>query len=116
MSRDSGEPKGPSWADVSELIQHIEKEHKCVIRVEMGAARSTRLGLVWDCVAQRANGRQNWYTICHVMRYWPTHQARTVPGLLVQTLWKLQEAIHDYDELPLLRPMPEADLPLPPDA
>ena len=111
---DRGE-RGPSWADVAELIHHVEKEFKCKVTWEMGVSAYAKLGLVGSVFASRAQGRNDWYVCQRLDLRWPTSSARTIPALLVLKLWKLSDAMHDYDELPILREaMPEATLPLPP--
>lgn len=114
MGLERGEEKGPTWADVSLLIQQLESDHRCQIKVEMGRKRAGKAGLVIDISAMRARGRNDWYPVCYVTRYWPTHQSRTMPGLLVQALWGLSEAVTEYDDLPLFHPMPEGQIPPPP--
>lgn len=113
MAIGKGEERGPTWGDVSTLLAHLEKEHNCQMRFTIGRKLVGKEGLVIDIEALRAKGRNDWYVCTHVIRYWPTHQARTMPGLLVQGLWALSEQVTEYDEMPLFR-MPEAELPLPP--
>lgn len=116
MGLEKGEEKGPTWADVSLLIEHLEALHRCQVRIEMGRKRVGKAGLVADVTALRARGRNDWTPVCYVTRYWPTHQARTMPGLLVQALWALSESVTEYDDLPLFRAFPEEELPPPPAA
>lgn len=115
MAVGKGEERGPTWGDVSTLIAHLEAEHKCQIRVVIGRKLVGKEGLIIDLEALRAHRRNDWYVFTHLIRYWPTHQAKTMPGLLVQALWTLSEQATEYDEMPLFR-MPEAELPSPPDA
>jgi len=109
--------RGPSWADVAEMINYVEKEHRCKVTWEMGASMYGKRGLVGSVFASRVQGRNDWYVCQRLDLRWPTSCARTIPALLVQRLWKLSDAMHDYDELPMFREaMPEATLPLPPDS
>jgi hypothetical protein len=110
-----GEGDAPVWADVMELIRHIEKEHRCRVVVEMALGTGTRPVLSVDTVAKRVAGRSDWYTCKYEVGRWPTHLARTMPALLVRMLWRLDEAMYDYDDLPILREaMPEEECPRPP--
>ncbi len=116
MATIKADDRGPSWADVGTLMEHLEAQHKCLTRVQFGRKLVGRPGLVLDVEALRAKGRNDWYVITHATRYWPTHQAKTMPGLLIQALWALSEQIYEYDDLPLYRGQPEEELPLPPEA
>lgn len=112
---DRGEIDSPTWADVGELMQYVEKEHKCRVTWEWGTASTGKRGMAGNVLAYRVEGRNNWYVCQRLGLYWPTHSARTMPALLVQTLWRLCDAMVDYDELPIFRDkMPKAELPLPP--
>lgn len=117
MSRtiEAGENTSPTWADVTDLITHLEQEHKCRIVVEMSRGSGKAPHLSVDCVAKRVRGRADWYTVQYTVGRWPSHSARTMPALLLRQLWQLSELLHNYDDLPLMRPlMPEAELPPPP--
>lgn len=98
---DRGE-RGPSWADVAEMIGYVEKEFKCRVTWEMGSSSYSKRGLVGSVFASRVQGRNNWYVCQRLDLRWPTSSARTIPALLVQRLWKLCDALHDYGELPML--------------
>lgn len=113
MGVPKGDERGPSWGDVATLIAHLEKDHNCQMRVVIGRKMVGKEGLVIDLEALRARGRNDWYVCTHLVRYWPTHQAKTMPGLLIQSLWTLSEQVTEYDDMPLFR-MPEAEVPLPP--
>lgn len=106
---------GPSWQDVIELVGYLEAQHKCRIVVEMGRQGGPKPYLAVDVIAKRAKGRNDWYTCCYRVGRYPSYNHKGLPGLLLHLLWGLDEAITDYDDLPLLRDyMPEAELPLPP--
>src|SRR5215207_9756253 len=107
--------RGPSWGDVVEMIAYVEREFKCKVTWEMGGSSYSKRGLVGSVFASRVEGRSSWYVCQRLDLRWPTSSARTIPALLVQRLWQLCDAMHDYDELPIFRErMPEATLPLPP--
>lgn len=110
-----GEETSPTWADVCELLKHVEKEHRCRVVIETAAGTGTRMSLSVDVVAKRVAVRSDWYTCRYVVGRWPTHRVRTMPALLHRMLWTLSDDMYDYDDLPILREaMPEATLPLPP--
>jgi len=109
------ENTSPTWGDVAEMIGYIEKEHRCKVTWEMGGSAYSKRALVGSVFASRAGGRSNWFVCQRLDLRWPTASAKTIPALLVRTLWRLSDAMHDYDELPIFRDrMPEATLPLPP--
>lgn len=110
-----GEADSPTWADVGEMMRYVEREHKCRVTWEWGTATVGKRGMVGNVIAYRVEGRNNWYACQRLGLFWPTHSARTMPALLVSVLWRLCDAMHDYDELPIFRDqMPQATLPLPP--
>lgn len=112
---EKGEIDSPTWADVIELCKHLEKEHRCRVVIEMAAQTGTRSALSVDCVAKRVAGRSDWYTCRYEVGRWPTHNARTMPALLLRMLWRLSEGMYDYDDLPILRSsVPEEECPRPP--
>lgn len=112
-----GETEEPTWANVAEMIAYVEKEHRCKVTWEMGASSWGKRGLAGSVYASRVEGRNNWYVCQRLGLSWPTSSARTMPALLVRTLWRLCDAMHDYDELPIFRDyMPKAELPPPPQA
>lgn len=112
---EKGEIDSPTWADVIQLAQHLEKEHRCRVVIEMAAQTGTRPAMSVDVVAKRVAGRNDWYSCRYEVGRWPTHNAKTMPALLLRMLWRLSDAMYDYDDLPVLRAiMPEATLPPPP--
>lgn len=105
----------PTWANVAEMIAYVEKEYRCKVTWEMGASSFNKRGLTGSVFASRVEGRNNWFVCQRLDLRWPTSSARTMPAALVRTLWRLCDAMHDYDELPIFRDyMPEATLPPPP--
>jgi hypothetical protein len=112
---ESGENTSPTWANVSEMMQEVEREHKCRVIVEMALIPKGKGAMSIDLVAKRVKDRSDWYTCRYVVGRWPTHRVKTMPALLVQLLWRLSEEMHDYDDLPIFRNMmPEAEIPPPP--
>jgi len=110
-----GEYEGPTWRDVLDLQLHLNKEHKCLTEVTFLGADRQPPWLEVTLTARRAAPDRSWYTCRYVVGRWPTHRAKTMPALLVELLWKLSDAMIDYDELPILRDlMPKAELPPPP--
>lgn len=110
-----GENQEPTWANVAEMVAYVEREHRCKVTWEMGLSSYSKHGLVGSVFASRVQGRNSWYVCQRLDLRWPTSSAKTMPALLVRTLWRLCDVMVDYDELPILREgMPEATLPLPP--
>lgn len=109
------ENKEPTWQNVAELLDYLQSEHRCRVVVETSLIPKGKGAISVDVVSRRVRGRSDWYTCRYVVGRWPSHRARTMPALLVQLLWQLSDAMHDYDDLPIFRDlMPEAILPPPP--
>lgn len=109
-----GEHEGPTWRDVQDLLLHLGKEHKCLVDVRIVAGDWSPPYMEVTVTAKRANSPGDWYTCRYTVGRWPTHRAKTMPALLVELLWKLSDAMHDYDDLPMFRDqMPKAELPPP---
>jgi hypothetical protein len=96
-------------------MQELERQFHCKIVIETALVPKGKGVLSVDVVAKRVRGRNDWYTVVYEVARWPTHGHKTMPSLLLRRLWELSNALHDYDDLPLLRSaMPEASLPRPP--
>lgn len=117
MRIDPGENTGPVWRNVHEMIRELEVDLLGRVVVELGAMLKTQGAMSVDVSFRRVRGRSDWYNVAYVVGRYPSHRAKTMPGMLVAMLWELRDLVLDYDARPIvgqgdwlegLPPLPDA--------
>lgn len=102
MKTEPGENVGPVWRNVFEMVRELEVDLGGRVVIEMGAIVKSQGALSVDASFRRVRHRSDWYNVAYVVGRYPSHRAKTMPGMVVAMLWELRDLVLDFDARPIV--------------